>query len=307
MSNVSAWSVTAGSNNSSPPNGWPEGMARSAVNDCAREMMAALAKWYKDGQGSLTTAGGTTAYTLTTNSVYTTLASIPLLAVSANVTNTGPSTLAVDGLTAKSLVKRGGNALASGDFKTNQIHVIVYNAPTDRFELVTSALGDGFIAATNMVFQQTAAPTGWTKQVALTDKALRLTSGTASTGGAGGTFSSVFTSRTITTGNLPNPSLPFTLNAANHQHGPGTYAVGTGITNGTLVARNIGTTNVTAGGVSVLSSFVSATLSLASGAVSGSSDLSGALSVSGSITLGGSGTAMDFAVQYVDVIIAAKN
>jgi hypothetical protein len=39
---VGLWSTTAGSNNSTPPDGWPEGQAPSTVNDCAREMMAAI-------------------------------------------------------------------------------------------------------------------------------------------------------------------------------------------------------------------------------------------------------------------------
>lgn len=36
------WSTAAGSNNASPPNGWPEGQLPSTVNDCAREMMASI-------------------------------------------------------------------------------------------------------------------------------------------------------------------------------------------------------------------------------------------------------------------------
>jgi hypothetical protein len=42
-----------------------------------------------------------------------------------------------------------------------------------------------------MVFQQTAAPTGWTKQTTHDDKALRVVSGSASSGGATA-FTSVF-------------------------------------------------------------------------------------------------------------------
>lgn len=42
MSKVGSWSTTAGSNNSTPPDGWPEGQAPSTVNDCAREMMAQI-------------------------------------------------------------------------------------------------------------------------------------------------------------------------------------------------------------------------------------------------------------------------
>lgn len=42
MSKIGTWSTTAGNNNATPPNGWPEGQAPSTVNDCAREMMAAI-------------------------------------------------------------------------------------------------------------------------------------------------------------------------------------------------------------------------------------------------------------------------
>lgn len=42
MSKVGSWSTTPGSNNSTPPDGWPEGQAPSTVNDCAREMMAQI-------------------------------------------------------------------------------------------------------------------------------------------------------------------------------------------------------------------------------------------------------------------------
>lgn len=48
MGNISTWSTTAASNNQTPPDGWPEGMAPSAVNDTARETHAAVRRWYED-------------------------------------------------------------------------------------------------------------------------------------------------------------------------------------------------------------------------------------------------------------------
>lgn len=42
----------------------------------------------------------------------------------------------------------------------------------------------GFPAGTLMLFQQTAAPTGWTKQTTHNNKALRIVSGTAGSGGS---------------------------------------------------------------------------------------------------------------------------
>lgn len=50
MSKVGRWSTAAGSNNSTPPDGWPEGQAPSTVNDCAREMMASIRAMVNDLQ-----------------------------------------------------------------------------------------------------------------------------------------------------------------------------------------------------------------------------------------------------------------
>lgn len=66
-----------------------------------------------------------------------------------------------------------------------------------------------------MLFQQTSAPTGWTKQTSHNDKALRVVSGTVGSGGSSA-FSTVFgktatDATTITTATMPS-----------HNH-PGTY------------------------------------------------------------------------------------
>jgi hypothetical protein len=49
MSDVSSWSITAASNNSASPDGFPEGMPPSALNDSCREVMAAVARYYREG------------------------------------------------------------------------------------------------------------------------------------------------------------------------------------------------------------------------------------------------------------------
>ncbi len=48
MTGIELWSTTAASNNSAVPNGWPEGMAPSGVNDAARQGMASVRTWYQD-------------------------------------------------------------------------------------------------------------------------------------------------------------------------------------------------------------------------------------------------------------------
>jgi hypothetical protein len=45
---IKSWSSTAGSNNATPPNGAPEGMAPSAVNNVIRQNMKSVRDWYID-------------------------------------------------------------------------------------------------------------------------------------------------------------------------------------------------------------------------------------------------------------------
>ena len=50
MSNISSWSTSAAANNSASPDGFPEGMAPSGLNDSAREVMGAIKRWYVDAE-----------------------------------------------------------------------------------------------------------------------------------------------------------------------------------------------------------------------------------------------------------------
>jgi len=50
MADIRSWSTTAASNNSSPPDGWPEGQAPSTVNNSARENMRAIKKQWSQGE-----------------------------------------------------------------------------------------------------------------------------------------------------------------------------------------------------------------------------------------------------------------
>lgn len=155
MSNLSAWSTTAGNNNASPPNGWPENMARSAVNDAAREMMAAIAKFYQDLDGGLVTAGSSNAYTLTTNSAHAALGDQCLFAFRADRANTGAATLNVDSLGAKNIRKDFNLPLESGDIAANQLMLVLYNANQDIYEWINPpaaaqiALPQGYLTLTS--------------------------------------------------------------------------------------------------------------------------------------------------------------
>jgi hypothetical protein len=134
-------------------------------------------------------------------------------------------------------------------------------------------------ATTRMFFQQTTPPTGWTKETSgVNDKALRLVSGSVVNGGSTA-FSSVFAARTILQANLPSVNLT--------------------VTDTRVYTVRSSSASVEVGNIDAnenVANDINANLSMAS-------------PNSGSITaaLGGSGTAMDFAVAYMDVVLGIKD
>lgn len=130
-----------------------------------------------------------------------------------------------------------------------------------------------FAAGTAMMFVQTSAPTGWTKSTTHNDKALRVVSGAASSGGSVAfttAFASQAVSGTVGSTTLAESQIP------SHTHTVPKWVSGCG--NGANF--NFGT-----GGTQV------------------SSSTGGGGSHNHSFT----GTAINLAVQYVDVIIATKD
>ena len=160
-----------------------------------------------------------------------------------------------------------------------------------------------FAAGTAMLFVQTAAPTGWTKSTANNDKALRVVSGTASTGGSVA-FTTAFASQavsgsvgtsgatTLTTGQIPNHY---------HQVFVSSFAGTLGLTTaGGPDGSWYGFTDQPENGnhYSTPAGSSSSTFANNDNGGGGSHTHSG-----GSFT----GTAINLAVQYVDVIIATKD
>lgn len=68
---IKNWSTTASDNDSSPPNGAPEGMAPASVNDVMRQIMAEVREWYEDPTwidfGHVPTQTGGSTFTIATN------------------------------------------------------------------------------------------------------------------------------------------------------------------------------------------------------------------------------------------------
>lgn len=274
------WSVTADDNATADSSiSWPEGMAPSAVNNSARAMMAAVAKWRNDNAGTLTTTGTSTAYLLTTSQVFAsgTVANGASLRVKFHTTNGAAPTLAVDSVGAKAIQTVSGTAIGTGVILANTIHDLVYSNAVSAW--ILTSIFSQFASGTRMLFQQTAAPTNWTKDTSsFNNRALRLVTGTASSGG-NTAFTSVFAARTIAQGNLPNYTLSHTLDVASQ---------------GTPIRKGISTSQVATG--------TGPTVIVDAGGIEASD-----LQVTGSVTSGGSGTAMDFDVLYADAIVAAKD
>src|ERR1700687_4776300 len=132
------WSRTASSNATADGSiNWAEGMAPSAVNDSARAMMAAAAKFRADVSGTVTTGGTSTAYTLTTNQVFDTLAHMSgaLLCIIPHTTCGASPTLNVDGLGAKAINKSTGVAVAAGALIAGTPYLLTYIHVTTEFIL----------------------------------------------------------------------------------------------------------------------------------------------------------------------------
>ena len=141
------------------------------------------------------------------------------------------------------------------------------------------SIPDFIATGTLMHFKQTTAPTSWSKQTTINDFTLRVVSGTASSGGTSA-FTTVFASRTVpgTMGDttLTTPQIP------SHVHG---YSTGTINRQASLNPQLRPFSKVTV------------TPALNTDPAGGGGTHNHPFTASN----------MDFAVQYVDVIIAQKN
>ncbi len=158
------------------------------------------------------------------------------------------------------------------------------SAGTNNTQIASTSFVAAAVAAlipsgTKMLFQQTSAPTGWTKDTTHDNKALRVVSGAASSGGSVA-FTSAFTSQgvggtvgatTLTTTQIPSHTHPSVITTSTATGGTGSPSA----TGGKASNRLAGSTGAAGGGGSHDHTF--------------------------------SGSSINLAVQYVDVIIATKN
>ena len=164
-------------------------------------------------------------------------------------------------------------------------------------------------AGTAMLFAQTTAPTGWTKSTTHDNKALRVVSGTASSGGSVA-FTTAFASQavtgtvasyTLTTSDIPvhNHSASSSVSDPGHFHTQQVYSGANVNPGSTANFYGLSGNNATSGpsAQTTLTSTTGVTVSTSIGNTGSG----------GGHSHGFSAPSINLAVQYVDVIIATKN
>ena len=124
MAELNDWNVAAANNNDAPPDGFPENMNYSEVNNSARESMAVLKRFFADINGSLAAGGVADAYTLTLNASYTAYFDGFIFACTIPAANTtADPTINVNAIGARTIKDYRGNAIGAGDLATGGLYL----------------------------------------------------------------------------------------------------------------------------------------------------------------------------------------
>jgi microcystin-dependent protein len=135
---ASNWSETDASNSTPAPDGAPEGMFPSGVNDTIRAMMGATKRWY-DWSIPKTTGGTSTAYTLAYSAAPGALLDGMVHVVQFNAANGNAPTLNVNSLGAIPLYYYSAGAwraVPAALFDTDTISRVAYNASASAYRLL---------------------------------------------------------------------------------------------------------------------------------------------------------------------------
>lgn len=137
---ASNWNETDANNNSAAPDGAPEGMPPSGVDDTMRAMMGAMKRFVDQQTPKATDAGGTsTAYTLTYSVAPTALADGMLLTLTFDKACGEAPTLNVNALGAKPLKRWAFGmwiSLAPGDVIAGQLVRVHYDQGSGTFRIL---------------------------------------------------------------------------------------------------------------------------------------------------------------------------
>src|SRR5215831_6842646 len=128
------WSTTAASNDTADGGiNWQEGQTPGSVNASARSMMAALAKFLADTNGTKTTAGSANAYTLASPATaHSSLLNGLIVRIKASFTNTGAATFNLSSIGAKKILLPDATGdLAAGQLQANGHYTLEYDTAAD--------------------------------------------------------------------------------------------------------------------------------------------------------------------------------
>lgn len=144
----STYSATDGNNTSVSPNGAPENMPPSGVNDSLRALMGATKRFWQRIQGAGFGGGSANTYTVTYAPALAALVDGERYSFRVAADCTGASTLNINGLGATSIKKMtssGKADLASGDLKSGMPATVEYDGT--HFVLVTPTVPSGSFAS----------------------------------------------------------------------------------------------------------------------------------------------------------------
>lgn len=151
---ASTWSETDADNNTAAPLGFPEGMAPSGINNGARAVMGAVKRWF-NWTIPKTTAGTSTAYTLSYTVAPSALVDGMSHLVLFNAACGASPTLNVNSLGAKPIYYYTGAAwaqvTAAGTIPANMIARVSYNQSEGSYRITSASfsLGAALLSVAN--------------------------------------------------------------------------------------------------------------------------------------------------------------
>lgn len=261
----------------------------------------------RDASGNFS-AGTITAALSGNASTATTLATGRTIAMTGDVSYTSGSFNGSANVTGTATLANSG--VTAGTYTYSTVTVDAKGRVTSAS---SGAAPSAFPSGTAMMFVQTSAPTGWTKSIAHDNKALRVVSGVA---GSGGTvaFTTAFASQSV--GGTVNATTLSTAQIPSHSHGGATGSAGA--SSGSVSAGRAGDIapfRSPSGNISVSTNYPNRTQGSGGEGQYYTMTVSvpnhthgiGAEGGGGSHTHGFTGTSINLSVQYVDVIIATKD
>lgn len=135
MAEINEWQTVAGNNNDAPPDGFPENMPYSDVNNSSREVMAVLARAYQDTSGALDSTG-TDDIVINTTGTYSAYFQGLNIGFRAGGTNTGPMTIQLNALPAVGFVNTAGGPMQASSIVQGLVYFAVFNG--SQFQLISN-------------------------------------------------------------------------------------------------------------------------------------------------------------------------